>query len=325
MSAVQTDGGYDFVSDQVFENTFTIADIATLDDETLADFVTCGVGGMTIADIGLALHDAPSELVERFIRDVSATERADFTAHIRVAASHAQVAAAEQRLVDALFWELTYWKTPELYEELTEGELLHPGIFEKLGPELRDKVVLDAGAGTGRATFDCVRQGARQVYAVDPSPGLLRLLRKKIAQERDEKVITPLKGRFDALPLDDASIDVTIACAAFTADDEHGGERGLTEMRRVTKAGGMIVIIWPRPIDGDWLAAHGFQHVEIPTTDEMAVHYRSFGSALHIAQHFYAHNPDVLTYLLRNRRPDVPFSILGMNPPTSYAWLRVEK
>jgi len=222
MSAVQPDGGYDFVSDQVFENTFTIADIATLDDETLSDFVACGVGGMTIADIGLALHDAPSELVERFIRDVSATERADFTAHIRVAASHAQVAAAEQRLVDALFWELTYWKTPELYEELTEGELLHPGIFEKLGPELRDKVVLDAGAGTGRATFDCVRQGARQVYAVDPSPGLLRLLRKKIAQDRDEKVITPLKGRFDALPLDDASIDVTIACAAFTADDEHG-------------------------------------------------------------------------------------------------------
>src|SRR5258707_15851591 len=80
-------------------------------------------------------------------------QRSHFMQGLRHAYPGEQVQAARKRVLDELFWELTYWKTPDLYEELTEGERLHPGIFQRLEPDLRGKVVLDAGAGSGRASF----------------------------------------------------------------------------------------------------------------------------------------------------------------------------
>src|SRR5437764_7393640 len=92
-----------------------------------------------------------------------------------------EVEAARRCVLDSLFWELTYWKTPELYDELTEGEQLHPGIFQRLQPDIHESTVLDVGAGSGRGSFECLRYGAKRVYAVEPSPALLRILDRKRA------------------------------------------------------------------------------------------------------------------------------------------------
>jgi len=226
-------------------------------------------------------------------------------------------------VLDGLFWELTYWKTPELYNELTEGEHLHPGIFPQLEPDIRGKIVLDAGAGCGRASFECVRYGARRVYAVEPSPGLLDILQQKLADQPAFRRIVPLRGRFDRLPLADDSVDTSLSCSAFTAEPVQGGEPGLAEFRRVTRSGGKIVIIWPRVQDYDWFAEHGFQHVILPRPEEMRMHFRSLQSALRCARHFYARNEKVVQYLLRERKAEIPFSVLGFNPPCDYCWLHV--
>lgn len=308
-----------------FENPFTIADLAVLDDETLRDLLADGAHGMPPEDIALALRDAPPELVERVRAALPRRERARLDARRARATPPGAARAASRRLLDALFWELTYWKTPDLYEELTEGEWLHPGIFRRLGPALRGKEVLDAGAGSGRATFACLRQGARHVYAVEPSPGLLRILLRKVGGSPLARRITPVRGRFDALPLADDTVDVALSCSAFTAAPEQGGEAGLAELKRVTRPGGKIVIIWPRPEDYGWLAAQGFTYVALPVPQTMRVRYRSLRTALRVARRFYAHNRTVLRYLLRHRRPEVPFALLGDNPPHDYCWLRVEK
>ncbi|MGZ3638288.1 MAG: class I SAM-dependent methyltransferase, partial [Ktedonobacterales bacterium] len=229
------------------------------------------------------------------------------------------------RLLDNLFWELTYWKTPNLYEALIEGERIHPGIFRRLTPDIRGKDVLDAGAGSGRATFACLRAGAHRVYAVEPSPGLLRILKSKCASYPAHRQIIPARGRFDHLPLEDDSVDLALSCSAFTADPDQGGEPGLAELRRVTRAGGKIVLIWPRPQDYAWLAAHGFHYVALPAPPDMAARFRSLATALQVARRFYAHNTAAIRYLLRRRRPEIPFSILGVNPPHDYCWLPVEK
>lgn len=310
------------VSDQIFATPFRIDDINVFDDGTLADLLQRGVDDQTLA---LALHGATAGLVERVEQALLPQRRQAFVTALRQPAATDAIAAAQSKVLAAVFWELTYWQTPDLYEELTEGEHLHPGIFHRLAPELRGKVVLDAGAGSGRVTFDCLRYGARQVYAVDPSPGLLRILEHKRQREHAGAPVATLRGRFDALPLADDSVDVTLSCAAFTVEEEHGGEAGLAEMRRVTRAGGQIILIWPRPDDLPWLAAHGFHHIEVATCTDMLVHYRSLGSALRVARRFYAHNPAVSAYLLRHHRPEVPFAVLGMHPPCDYAWLRVAK
>lgn len=308
----------------LFDNPFAINDLLVFDAATLREMLAASA---QLCD-GTLLAHATSGATPALVRVVRAAlpraERARFIRARRHPVASATIAAAQRTVLDALFWELTYWKTPDLYEMLTEGEQIHPGIFQRLAPALRGSVVLDAGAGSGRATFACLRQGARHVHAIEPSPGLLRLLEGKIAAQGVAGQVTPRQGRFEALPLADDSVDVALSCSAFTTAPEQGGEPGLAELRRVTRSGGLIVIIWPRPQDYTWLAQHGFQYVALASPRTLGVRFRSLQSALQVAQRFYARNSAVLRYLRRQRQRVVPFALLGANPPHDYCWLRVD-
>jgi ubiquinone/menaquinone biosynthesis C-methylase UbiE len=307
----------------LFDNPFHIEDLQVFDDNTLYR-ISCNGFGLSIETLARALQGAPDMLVDRIKNILPSSNYSHFIQELRQPVPQDQVDTARRNVLDRLFWELTYWKTPDLYSELTEGEQLHPGIFKQLEPNIRDKSVLDAGAGSGRASFECLRYGARLVYAVEPSPGLLRILEKKLPAYAEGQRIVPLQGTFDVLPLENDSVDTALSCSAFTADPAEGGEAGLAEMRRVTKPGGKIVIIWPRIQDYDWLTQHGFQHVMLPVQQEMCVHFRSMETALKCARRFYAHNEQVARYILERRQPEVPFSVLGFNPPRDYCWLTVE-
>jgi SAM-dependent methyltransferase len=318
-------------SETLFENPFQIEDLSVFDDATLSKMVSSGSFGLTAENLGSSLHGASQSLIERIGRTLPSPQRLSFIEGLPCSVTPAEVEAARRRILDNLFWELTYWKTPELYEELTEGERLHPGIFQQLEPDLRGKVVLDAGAGSGRASFACIRHGARLVYAVEPSPGLLRILEQRVAPRfivgGQPSIcagrIVACRGRFDELPLQDRSVDLAISCSAFTSAAEQGGEPGLAELRRVTRPGGKIVLIWPRMQDYDWLTTHGFTCVSLPLQQAMTVRFRSQQSALRCVQRFYARNEAVVPYILKQQMPEVPFSVLGINPPCDYCWLRV--
>jgi len=119
-------------------------------------------------------------------------------------------------------------------------------------------------------------------------------------------------------------VDVTLSCSAFTSKPEQGGEAGLAQLRQVTRPGGYIVTIWPRPEDYGWLAERGFHYVALPLRQELRVRFRSLEGALRIVQRFYARNPALIRYLRQHRRPEVPYSLVGSNPPHDYCWLRVE-
>jgi FkbM family methyltransferase len=270
------------------------------------------------------MHGASHLLIDRIERNLPVQQRSFFREELDRPASKELVEVARCTLLDELFWELTYWKTPELYDELTTGEQLHPGIFQQLEPDLRGKVVLDAGAGSGRASFECIRSGAKLVYAVEPSPGLLRILKRKVQQRDMVGKVVPRRGCFDKLPLEENSVDTTVSCSAFTAEEKQGGEAGLAELHRVTKPGGKIVVIWPRTQDYEWLAEHGFQYVALAPDCKSSVRFRSLDSASRCAQRFYARNPNIVRYILERRQSEVPYSVLGFNPPCDYCWLTVE-
>lgn len=310
-------------SDKQFENRFHIEDLMVFDNATLQKMLTSGGFGLTIENLVRSLHGAPQGLVEHIGCNLLPSQYLHLMQELHNPVGETKVEAARRQILDNLFWELTYWKTPDLYEELTEGEQLDPGIFQQLEPYLRNKVVVDVGAGSGRASFECVRHGARLVYAVEPAPGLLRILQQKLVNQFLTKCIVPCQGRFDELPLGDDSVDMALSCSAFMAVAEQGGELGLAELRRVTKPGGKIVLIWPHIQDYDWLVAHGFTYVVLPLHQEMRVHFRSWQSALECARRFYAGNEAAVRYILKRRQPEVPFSVLGINPPCDYCWLTV--
>ncbi|MBF6589280.1 MAG: class I SAM-dependent methyltransferase [Ktedonobacterales bacterium] len=306
----------------LFANPFTIGDLDALDETTLRDVLAGGAFGVSVEELAHGLHGAPARLTRRITAALPPSQRVRFqTARPPCGAA---ATTARQHVLDAFFWELTYWRTPDLYEELTAGEEPHPGIFARLESALRGGVVLDAGAGAGRSTLACLEWGAARVIAVEPSPGLRRILQRKLAGREDGARVEVRAGRFDALPLAAASVDVALACSAFTSRPEQGGEAGLAELRRVTRPGGLIVLIWPSPEDFGWLAAHGFHYAALPITRGLGVRFRSLRSAWRCARRFYARRPAVRRYLRERRCPEVPYRVLGINPPHDYCWLRVE-
>ena len=308
----------------LFANPFELADLEVFDDDTLQRVCVGEQASVPFEILALSLRGAPASLLQRMKRCLSQSQWAQLQRlHSHSCASQEDVEHARSLLLDRLFWELTYWKTPELYEELTEGEHLHPEIFPRLAPDIRAKEVLDVGAGSGRATIECLRYGAACVYAVEPSPGLRHILEQKLRSMPQASRFVSCSGSFEDLPLEDQSVDLTLSCSAFTALPGQGGEVGLAELRRVTRPGGKIVLIWPRYEDRAWLEGHGFTYVTLPIRQEMRVRFRSQETALECARRFYTHNHEVARYVLTRQSADVPFSVIGLNPPCEYCWLQV--
>lgn len=308
----------------LFANPFDLADLEVFDDATLQRVCVGEHASVPFEILALSLRGAPESLLRRIAHCLSPAQWAQLQ-HVqrRSCPSQEDVEHARRLLLDRLFWELTYWKTPELYEELTEGEHLHPEIFPRLAPDIRAKEVLDVGAGSGRATIECLRYGAAHVYAVEPSPGLRRILEQKLRHMPQPSRFVSCSGSFEDLPLEDQSVDLALSCSAFTALPGQGGEPGLSELKRVTRAGGKIVLIWPRYEDRAWLEEHGFTYVTLPMDQEMRVRFRSQKAALECARRFYTYNHEVARYVLTRQSADIPFSVIGLNPPCEYCWLQV--
>src|ERR1700730_10428107 len=138
--------------DAQFENPFQMEDLMVFDDAALHSLFCHEGFSLSVEDLAHSLHGMSEQVIECIARNVSTNNRAAFLDELQRAIPPERVGRARRVVLDRLFWELTYWKTPDLYSELTEGEQLHPGIFKQLEPNIRDKSVLDAGAGSGRAS-----------------------------------------------------------------------------------------------------------------------------------------------------------------------------
>lgn len=304
-------------------SSFQLDDLLIFDEAHLRCILEGCLRKMMPEQLAWGMGAASPQMVQRVTNCLSCEQRAQFFRAWQFPIPDDESERARRNLLKQCFWELTYWHTPELYEELTVGEQLHPGIFQHLEALVRGKIVLDAGAGSGRASFECARHGARLVYALEPSPGLLRILKQKVLSTPASERIIPGAGDFAHVPLASRSVDLALACSAFTSQPEQGGEPGLDELRRVVRPGGEIVLIWPRPEDRRWLAEHGFHSLILPGGERMSVRFPSLAAALRCARRFYANNSRLLRYLQKTEQPDVPFAVLGFNPPCEYCWLRV--
>ena len=300
---------------QIFNNPFNMEDLAIFDDSSLHRLLHDESLQLSIEDLASSLSNSSATLREHIEHVMSPQERSQFRMLLCRLLTEEELQTIRQQVLDKLFWELIYWKHPDLYDELTEGEQLHNSIFQSLQPDIHDKVVLDAASGTGRATLECLRCGARQVYAVDPSPAALSILAQKVAHPPAADRAVTLQGCFEELPLENNTVDISVSCSAFKAS-----ETRLRELLRVTKPGGKIVLIWPRPEDYRWLAERGFCYVSFSTNPDERVHFRSFESAMRCVSLFYAANQAAIDYLLMAQQPEIPYALLGFKQPSDYCW-----
>lgn len=303
---------------------FNLSDLAAFDEAHLREVITSTSGGVAPAVAGCAFgRDQPRDqqqaacatLADRIERALPPDDRAAFAQARQRPSMAGEWEHARKSVIETLFWELVYWKTPGDYDQLTAGEQVHLGALDIA--RVDNAVVLDAGAGAGRITLPLARR-ARLVYAMDAAPPLLRLLERKLGTANLRNVEL-LRGVFRRMPLPDDSVDAVIACSAFSPQEARGGERGLDELRRVTRPGGRIIIIWPE--NPAWFARHGFQHTTL--RGHLTTTFPTLDDAYAIATRFYG--PAATRHLEATQRPELPYAVLGVRPPRDICWLTVEK
>jgi demethylmenaquinone methyltransferase / 2-methoxy-6-polyprenyl-1,4-benzoquinol methylase len=129
-------------------------------------------------------------------------------------------------------------------------------LVRGLGPARRGRV-LDVASGTGLVAAELVRQGAREVVALDQSEAMLAAARERFAQHAGGDDLAPsiaasdaaratgaaarvtlLRGEAESLPFDDGSFDgLTFTYLLRYVDDPAAVMR---ELARVLRPGGRI-------------------------------------------------------------------------------------
>jgi len=125
------------------------------------------------------------------------------------------------------------------------AELFGAGVERVALPALLDDrwVVGDLGCGTGQVTAALAPFVAR-VIAVDGSAPMLAAARKRLAPHGN---VDLRRGELEALPIDDASLDIAVLSLALHLAPEPA--RVLAEAARVLRAGGKLLLIDMTPHD----------------------------------------------------------------------------
>lgn len=158
---------------------------------------------------------------------------------------------------------------------------------------IKDKVVADLGCGTGFVSLALANE-ASIVFSIDNSSNMLKQL-KFNSLDKNYKNLYLIKSSLDSLSLFDESVDaVFINMALHHIKDAKGA---ISEMNRVLKKDGVVIISDVREHDGQWakeemfdewlgfsneqisswLKEVGFDNIEIENTDLSCKGYSSKG------------------------------------------------
>ena len=154
----------------------------------------------------------------------------------------------------------SFGQVAELYERWRPGypDALYADVLN-LGPGGR---VLEAGAGTGRATLALARRGA-SVVAVEPDPAMAALARARTLG----MTVTVQESTFEDCTAAAGSFDLVVAAQAWHWVDR---ERGGAVAARALRPGGALCVWWnrPRELGGPvWDAIHAAYAEHAPALD----------------------------------------------------------
>lgn len=111
----------------------------------------------------------------------------------------------------------------------------------KLVADTNPDSVLDIATGTGDLAINMTKTGATRIVGLDLSEGMLSVGRKKIDEKGLTGKIEMIQGDSEALPFEDNTFDaITVAFGVRNFEDL---EKGLAEILRVLKPGGIFVIL----------------------------------------------------------------------------------
>lgn len=112
------------------------------------------------------------------------------------------------------------------------------GIISK---KFKDPVILDVATGTGDLAIAAMRIKPSSIKGIDISQKMLDIGKKKIEKKGFSEKIELIRGDSEMLPFIDNTFDV--AMVAFGVRNFSDPVKGLSEMKRVIRDRGMIVVL----------------------------------------------------------------------------------
>ena len=107
--------------------------------------------------------------------------------------------------------------------------------------EIQPKRILDLATGTGDFAIALLKLNPTQIIGMDISSGMLNVGKNKMKGKNVSHIIDMQLGDSENMPFEDGYFDaVTVG---FGVRNYENLEKGLTEMLRVTRSGGKIVIL----------------------------------------------------------------------------------
>ena len=101
--------------------------------------------------------------------------------------------------------------------------------------------ILDIATGTGDLAILMTQTGAKEIIGLDISEGMLEVGRKKISEKKLDSRISMVLGDSESLPFTDNYFDaITVA---FGVRNFETLEKGLAEILRVVRPGGIFIIL----------------------------------------------------------------------------------
>lgn len=112
----------------------------------------------------------------------------------------------------------------------------------KMVAKTRPKTILDIATGTGDLAIQFAEKtSAEKIVGLDLSEGMLSVARKKVSGKNISEKIEFVQADSEALPFDDYTFDaITVS---FGIRNFENLEKGLSEIYRVLKKGGIFVIL----------------------------------------------------------------------------------
>ncbi|MER7247276.1 methyltransferase domain-containing protein [Kribbella sp. NPDC000426] len=115
-----------------------------------------------------------------------------------------------------------------------------PAVLDLLG-DVAGRRILDVGCGSGPLFADLKERGAN-VAGLDASPAMIRLARERLGDDADLTVADLTRP----LPYDNEAFDDALAVLVLHYLEDWSGP--LTELRRVLRPGGRLVVVVNHPV-----------------------------------------------------------------------------
>lgn len=132
-----------------------------------------------------------------------------------------------------------YYEENDIYEIFSIAEDYPNKIYECLVPQIKNKIVLDLGCGTGKF-MQKFYDKATKYYGLDLSDQQLNIAKRKVDSNSVEFICCSAEN----IPLPDNSVDIIIATWVLgTILELDRRNKVLAEMRRVLKGNGSIYLV----------------------------------------------------------------------------------